>query len=184
MLGLGRDQLRAYLSDLGQAWLEDPMNEDTRFDRVKIRKARAALSEAGLTPARIAAAASHLARARESLEVMTEAVLNRATRKSQAGGILLDAAALAAAPREVGLRGLASVLMAVGGQAYRPRFESLERLFDRLTAIGHGGGATLHGCHLRPVAAVFAPFSLSVMPENPRKTGSSKPPRSGHKIRQ
>lgn len=184
MLGLGRDQLRAYLSGLGQTWLEDPMNEDTSFDRVKIRKARAALSEAGLTPARIAAAASHLARARESLEVMTEAVLNRATRKSQAGGILLDALALAAAPREVGLRGLASVLMAVGGQAYRPRFESLERLFDRLAGPGLGGGATLHGCHLRPVAAVFAPFSLAVMPENPRKTGSSKPPRSGHKIRQ
>ena len=56
------------------------MNEDTSFDRVKIRKARAALSEAGLTPARIAAAASHLARARESLEIMTEAVLQRAAR--------------------------------------------------------------------------------------------------------
>jgi tRNA(Ile)-lysidine synthase len=134
-------------------------------------------------PARIAAAAAHLARARESLEVMTEAVLKRAARKSETG-ILLDAAALAAAPREVGLRGLASVLMAVGGQAYRPRFESLERLFDRLTGPGVGGGATLHGCHLRPVPVAFAPFSLAVMPENPRKTGSSKTPRSGHKIRQ
>lgn len=183
MLSLGRDQLRAYLSGLGQAWLDDPMNEDTSFDRVKIRKVRAALSQAGLLPARIAAAAAHLARARESLEIMTEAVLQRAARKSGAG-ILLDAAALAAAPREVGLRGLASVLMAVGGQAYRPRFESLERLFDRLTGPGVGGGATLHGCHLRPVPVAFAPFSLAVMPENPRKTGSSKTPRSGHKIRQ
>ena len=107
---------------LGQAWLDDPMNEDAGFDRVKIRKARAALAEAGLQPARIAAAASHLARARESLEIMTEAVLQRAARESQAG-VLLDAAALAAAPREVGLRGLASILMAVGGQAYRPRFD-------------------------------------------------------------
>jgi len=183
MLGLSRDQLRAYLSELGKTWLDDPMNEDTGFDRVKIRKLRAALSEAGLLPARIAAAAAHLARARESLEVMTEAVLQRAARKSQAG-VLLDAAALAAAPREVGLRGLASVLMAVGGQAYRPRFESLERLFDRLTGSGLGGGATLHGCHLRPVPPAFAPFSLVVMPENPRKTGSSKTPRSGHKIQQ
>ncbi|HKQ10930.1 MAG TPA: tRNA lysidine(34) synthetase TilS [Rhizomicrobium sp.] len=181
LLGLGRDQLRAYLSALGQSWLDDPMNEDAGFDRVKIRKARAALSEAGLTPARIAAAASHLARARESLEIMTGAVLQRAAKPSGAGGILLDVAALAAAPREVGLRSLASVLMEVGEQAYRPRFESLERLFDRVTGVGLAGGATLHGCHLRLAPAAFAPFSLAVVRENPRKTGSSKPPRSGHK---
>src|SRR6185436_18044689 len=99
MLGFSRDQLRDYLSDAGQAWLDDPMNEDDSFDRVKIRKARAVLSEAGLMPARIAAAAAHLARARESLEIMTEAVLRRAVRPSEAGGVLLDAAALAAAPR-------------------------------------------------------------------------------------
>jgi tRNA(Ile)-lysidine synthase len=183
MLGFGRDQLRAYLSGLGQAWLDDPMNEDAGFDRVKIRKARAALSEAGLMPARIAAAAAHLARARESLEIMTEAVLQRAARKSQAG-VLLDAAALAAAPREVGLRGLASVLMAVGGQPYRPRFESLERLYDRITGAGLGAGATLHGCQLRPAARTFAPFSLVVIPENPRKTGSSTGPRAGKRIQQ
>jgi tRNA(Ile)-lysidine synthase len=184
MLGLGRDKLRTYLLGLGQAWLDDPMNDDAAFDRVKIRKARAALTEAGLTPARIAAAASHLARARESLEIMTEAVLQRAAKPLQAGGILLDVAALAAAPREVGLRGLASVLMAVGGQAYRPRFESLERLFDRITGAGLTAGATLHGCHLRPAGKALAPFSLAVMRENPRKTRSSKTPRSGHKIQQ
>jgi len=181
MLGLGRDPLRAYLSALGQTWLEDPMNEDAGFDRVKIRKARAALSAAGLTPARIAAAATHLARARESLEIMTEAVLQRAARPAQTGGILLDVAALAAAPREIGLRSLASVLMAVGEQAYRPRFDSLERLFDQLTGAGLAAGATLHGCHLRPAPAAFAPFTLAVVRENPRKTASSVKPRGGNK---
>jgi tRNA(Ile)-lysidine synthase len=184
LLGVGREQLRAYLSDRAQAWLDDPMNDDASFDRVKIRKAGAALAQAGLTPARIAAAASHLARARESLEIMTEAVLQGAARKTEAGGILLDAAALAAAPREVGLRGLASVLMLVGKQPYRPRFESLERLFDRITGTGLAGGATLHGCHIGPAGKAFAPFSLAVVRENPRKTGSSVMPRSGHKIRQ
>jgi len=184
LLTVGRQELREYLTALGQPWLDDPMNEDASFDRVRIRKARAALSEAGLAPARIALAASHLARARESLEIMTEAVLQRAARPLREGGILLDAAALAGAPREVGLRSLASVLMAVGEQAYRPRFESLERLFHRLTGAGLGQGATLHGCHIRPAPAVFAPFNLAVVREKPRKTGSSKLPRSGHKIRQ
>jgi tRNA(Ile)-lysidine synthase len=184
MLGFSRDQLRAYLSNLDQAWLDDPMNEDAGFDRVKIRKARAALSEAGLAPARIAAAAAHLARARESLEIMTQAVLQRAARTSPTGGILLDASTLAAAPREVGLRSLASVLMAVGKEPYRPRFESLERLFDRIVRLDLGGGATLHGCQLRPLPKSSAPFNLAIVPEKPRKTGSSKRSGAPNKIRQ
>jgi tRNA(Ile)-lysidine synthase len=176
LLGLRRDSLRAYLKRLGQAWLEDPMNQDAAFDRVKIRKAQAALAEAGLSPARIAAAAAHLARARESLEIVTEAVLLRVARTLEGKRVLLDPAALAAAPREVGLRSLASVLMAVGGRGYRPRFESLERLFDRIAGPGLGAGATLHGCHIRPLGRSekdFAPFSLVVVPESPRKTKDS-----------
>ena len=178
LLGLRREDLRAYLKAQGQAWLEDPMNQDDSFDRVKMRKAQAVLAQAGLSSPRLAAAAAHLARARESLEIVTQAVLLRAAKpwEGVAGGVLLDSAALAAAPREVGLRALASVLMAVGRQTYRPRFESLERLFDRIAQAKLSGGATLHACHIRPLGRAkkdFAPFDLAVTPESPRKTGSS-----------
>jgi tRNA(Ile)-lysidine synthase len=176
LLGISRDHLRAYLKARSQAWLDDPMNEDVSFDRVKVRKARDVLAGAGLTVPRIAAAAAHLARARESLDVMTAAVVQRAVRKRREGGILLDGAALTAAPREVGLRALAGVLMAVGDQAYRPRFESLERLFDQIAGGGLRGGATLHGCQIRPLGnkeKEFVPFALAVTREKPRKTVSS-----------
>jgi tRNA(Ile)-lysidine synthase len=168
LLGLNRKVLLEYLAYLNQDWLEDPMNQDTAFDRVKLRRARAVLEEAGLSASRIAAAAAHLARARESLEMVTEAVLARAARKTE-GGVLLDPKALAAAPRELGLRALASVLMAVSGQAYRPRFDSLERLFDALSGAKPRTSATLHGCHIGPAKADFAPFSLLVRREGPRK---------------
>ena len=168
LLGFSREELRAYLKARDQAWLDDPMNEDTAFDRVKLRKARAALEEAGLSAARIAQAAGHLARARESLETVTEAVLARAMQVGEKG-ILLDPQALAAAPRELGLRALAWVLMAVSGQTYRPRFDSLERLFDALVKAGSRTSATLHGCHIGPAPANFAPFSLLVRREGPRK---------------
>lgn len=169
LLGLSRKVLREYLASADQGWLEDPMNQDAAFDRVKLRRARAALEEAGLSAQRIAAAAAHLARARESLEMVTEAVLARAARKTE-GGVLLDPKVLAAAPRELGLRALASVLMAVSGQAYRPRFNSLERLFDALSGPKLRTSATLHGCCIGPAKADFAPFSLLVWREGPRKT--------------
>jgi tRNA(Ile)-lysidine synthase len=114
LLGFTRADLRAHLGALGQDWLDDPMNDDPAFDRVRLRKARAALEKAGLSAARIASAAAHLSRARAALEVMTGAVLERAS-YPLGRGFVLDPAALAAAPREVGLRALAALLMAAGG---------------------------------------------------------------------
>ena len=168
LLGLEREAMREHLRGQGHDWLEDPMNGENRFARIRLRKLLPQLEEAGLTRARIAAAAGHLTRAREALETVTAAVLARAARP-MADAIHLDAAALAAAPREVGLRALAQLLMSVSGQAYRPRFERLERLFDRLGAIG--GGATLHGCRLYTApsrAGAFGPGTLVVARETRR----------------
>ena len=55
----------------------------------------------------------------------------------------------------------------------------LERLFDRIVGADLRGGATLHGCHIRPAARTekdFAPFSLVLQPESPRKTRGSAAP--------
>jgi tRNA(Ile)-lysidine synthase len=173
LLDLSRAELRAFLSARKQPWLEDPMNDDTAFARVKLRQALAGLD---ILPARIAAAAAHLARARAALDIVTDAVLARAVRPAP-GGLLLDAKALTAAPRELGLRGLASLLMTVSGQGYRPRFEALERLYDGLAAGTLGGGVTLHGCRLGPAPAksrVFGPATVQIAPE-PARRGSPGP---------
>lgn len=175
LLDISRAALRDWLTAKGHAWLEDPMNDDASFDRVKMRRARAALEAAGLSTARIAAAAAHLARARAALEVMTDAVLARASRPLDTG-FAVDAVALTAAPREVGLRALAALLMAAGGQGYRPRFEALERLFDRLAAGTLGGGVTLHGCRIAPPgrgAPGLRERAVLIVPEKPRKTAKS-----------
>ena len=179
LLDITRADLRAYLTSRGLPWLDDPMNEDDAFDRVKIRRAGKMLADLGLTAQRLAAAAAHLARARAALESMTEAVLAQATAKG-AGGVLLNPAVLVAAPREVGLRALAALLMKVSGQAYRPRFDALERLFARIAAGTLGGGATLHGCHIAPPSKRGGDKALLVTREKPRKAaGSLKKATSG-----
>jgi len=164
LIGFERAALRAHLTRAKLAWLEDPMNADPRFARVRMRAAMAAL---GLSAARVADAATHLARAREALEAVTEAVLRRACTREE-GAVLADTAALAAAPREVALRALARILMGVSGQAYRPRFESLERLFDRIAQGSLGRGCTLHGCKIAPAG----PGRLRFSPELGRKAGA------------
>jgi tRNA(Ile)-lysidine synthase len=170
LLGLKRTSLRDWLSARRQEWLEDPMNQETRFARGKIRLLAAQLEAAGIPPARIAAAAGHLARAREALDLVTQAVLERAARPS-GEAVLLDPLALAAAPREVGLRALAGALMAMSGAQYRPRFDALERLYDRVCSGKLGGGATLAGCRLAPAPRrhqAFGPQTLVLARESSR----------------
>lgn len=174
LLGIGREALRAYLTARGQSWLDDPMNDDAAFDRVKIRQAQSALAALGLNPVRIAAATAHLSRARTALEHVTQALLSQAAQKREGGGIVLDPAALTAAPAEIGLRALAAVLMEVSGQGYRPRFDALERLYQRITHGLLGGGCTLHGCHIGPASRANRNFAVLVKPESPRKTGGSR----------
>jgi tRNA(Ile)-lysidine synthase len=167
LLAVERDVVRAHLLAAGHPWLEDAMNADDRFMRVRLRRAWTALEATGLTKQRIAGAAGHLARAREALDAVTEAVLRRACRR-HAQGLQVDIAALTSAPREIGLRALAQLLMIVSGHSYRPRFERLQRLFDRLASGTIGGGCTLHGCRLFLVPSkkgAFGAGTLAIVPE-------------------
>jgi tRNA(Ile)-lysidine synthase len=164
LLDFARDAVRAGVDE----WIDDPMNADPRFGRVRIREALAVL---GVPAARIAGAAAHLGRARDALDEVTEAVLRRACRVRE-GTVLVDAGALAAAPREVGLRALAHLLTRISAQAYRPRFERLERLFDLLAAERLGGGCTLHGCKIAPAPArdaCFGAATIKISPETGRR---------------
>jgi tRNA(Ile)-lysidine synthase len=172
LLTMPRKPLRDFLGHHKQDWLEDPMNDQTRFARNRIRALLPSLEAAGLTTERIADAALHLARAREALDMVTAAVLARVCRR-QDQMFLLDPEALTAAPREIGLRALAGLLRTVSGTAYRPRFDGLERLFDRLAASALGGGVTLHGCQIAPAPRRLQPFgpkTLVIARESTRRS--------------
>ena len=126
------------------------MNDDPGFARVKIRRACAALESRACPPPHRRAAA-HLARAREALEVVTEAVLARASRPHR-WRLCVDPAALTAAPREVGLRALAALLMAVAGRPIAPDSRRWSGCSIGMAAGTLGGGVTLHGCRIAPAA--------------------------------
>ena len=169
LLDVGRGELRTYLATRGVAWLEDPMNEDPRFARVRIRQAMPALEAAGLSASRIVQASRHLARAREALDASTELFFARHVRFSP-DGALFDGSALRAESREIGLRALSAILMRVSGRAYRPRFERLETLYDALS--GRRVAQTLCGCQIGTAprqSQAFGLATLEVRPEKPRK---------------
>jgi tRNA(Ile)-lysidine synthase len=171
LLDVTRSELRDFLQSRKVGWVEDPMNADPKFSRSRIRAAWPQLAELGLSSPRIADAARHLSRARAVLDGLTGGFLQRGVRFAEAGA-WLDTLRLKMLPREVGLRALAAVLSRVSGEEYRPRFESLERLFDSIVGGTLGGGATLHGCLVAPAAPkdqVFGSATITLSREPERR---------------
>jgi len=176
LLSVSRVRLRRFLEARGETWTEDVMNADPRFARTRLRTVWPVLEGVGLSAARIAAAAGHLARAREVLDQTTQVLLANICRVKD-GRMFIDGGQLAGVPEEIGLRALSQLLMDVSGNTYRPRFERLVRLFGEIR--GPGGlrhGRTLHGCRVAPAPkrdAVFGASTLAIARE-PRRAPSAR----------
>lgn len=151
VLDLPRARLRATLRAVGQAFVEDPSNEEDAFKRVRIRRLAPTLAAEGLTPDRLAVTASRLARARDALDSATAAVLAASVRLYPEGYGELDAGPLRDAPPEIALRCLSRLLTCIGGGPYPPRMEPLLRLHDALMSSTEPfPGRTLAGCRIMP----------------------------------
>jgi tRNA(Ile)-lysidine synthase len=146
LLGLGRADLRDWLSGQGMTWSDDPSNVDTRFDRVRVRNAAPVLAELGLDPARLAGTAASMARARAALLARAHDCALRLARVEH-GLVQFDLPGLGEIEAETRLRLLAHGLTWTATQTYRPRLASLEACWAQILA---GQTATLHGCLLIP----------------------------------
>lgn len=145
LLDVARGELRTYLREVGGAWVEDPSNDNLRFDRVKVRKALAVLGPLGVTPQRLAEVAGHLAQARGALEVVTDQLAEQAL-ADVAGAVRIDRAVLASAAPEVRRRLLLRVIDGIASDFYAPRGAAVQALLGRVLG---GQGGTLAGCRFQ-----------------------------------
>lgn len=90
LLDIDRASLRAMLRAEGISWAEDSSNADLRFDRIRMRTALPGLTGLGLGPARLAATAAAMGRARAALEAATAELAARAARPQPFGDVTLD----------------------------------------------------------------------------------------------
>lgn len=150
LLTVPKARLRANLGRRGQAWIEDPSNQDPAFARVRLRALMPAFAEVGMDAQRLAQTANAMGRARRALEEAAVTLLAGAAEIYPAGYCLLRPDSLRAAPDEVALRALARILTCVGGAVYPPRFDRLERLHRALAEGRLTSARTLGGCRIGP----------------------------------
>jgi tRNA(Ile)-lysidine synthase len=123
LLSIPRARLTATLEARAVAWIEDPSNVDSRFERARLRKAGAATAPASAGHARSRAAGDRrlAAAAVDLLEF------------DLAGAVAIDRAGFARLGRGLGCRLLSRVIQAVGSRDHPPRRERLERAAARLS---------------------------------------------------
>lgn len=163
-LDVPKARLVATLEALGIEWLEDPGNQDTRFERVRVRQAMERLEALGIGARALARTAKRLRRARTALDQLTSGFLRDSSRLDGAGFCQIDAAALREAPGEIALRAMGRVISAVGGGKVTLRLSKLEGLLEALHARTDTP-LTLGGCRVVP-----GPDEILVLRE-PGRTG-------------
>ena len=160
LLGMRRAELREWLIERDVAWLEDPTNDDPRFDRVRARRMLEMLADLGLTVERLDATAQHMRLAREVLDAAAADLAERAV-TTQAGDVLIRLGAFRRAAAETRTRLLAAVLQWVSGAPYRPRYTAIERLSAEASGVLHGCLVTDEGGALRVTRELAAVRDLS-----------------------
>jgi tRNA(Ile)-lysidine synthase len=152
LLDIPKSRLVRTLEVRGVAWLEDPSNEQVAFERVRLRRARGARAALGLEDGALALTARRAARAREALEVATDALLADVVRDPRltSAGVFAWQWSPGSLPDELAIRVLMRVLAVVGGSDAPPRLARVERLLAEMGAEGFGG-ATLARCVIAPV---------------------------------
>ncbi len=144
LLDARRGELRDYLSRRGVEWIDDPSNQDMRFDRIKARHAMVALSELGIDTQSLCQVADNMRAAREALQVQTR-MAAESIAELDAGDVLFDRTALLAQPSEIVRRLLVHALNWVSSAEYGPRRAPVQELID---AVREGRDFTLHGCQI------------------------------------
>lgn len=148
LLGVKRADLKVYLKGLGQAWIDDPSNDNQVFERVRLRAGAPVLADLGLRAEALAASAAKLTAQKRHLDIETVAALARHAVIDSLGFAWVERALLGESV-EIRHRCLARLLACLNGETYLPAMDQVERLGVAMLADAWRGG-TLAGCRLLP----------------------------------
>ncbi|MDP0929796.1 tRNA lysidine(34) synthetase TilS [Paracoccus onubensis] len=165
MLQTTREELRRWLTDHGLDWIDDPSNENTDYDRVRIRHAMTALA---LDPQAIALSATNLGKARAALNHYTARLAEQAIIGH--GSLHLPHAPLQDAPPEIFRRLLIAGCRWITGANYPPRRQTV---LNALESIAAHNRVTLDGVLIEPMKDMLR---LIREPAAAKKAGESHGP--------
>ncbi len=124
-------------------WMEDPMNQDDIFERVRWRKQLNTLWQTGLTKSGVLLSAKRLQRAKDALNFYTDSFFKEHVHIDERGFAKISKTAFCDSPMEIRLRVLAQTLDIIGQSETPLSMEAIEKALDNFKVR-----FTLAHCHI------------------------------------
>ena len=141
LLNMPKENILQSLKKQHLKWVEDPMNQDTNYERVRWRQAQKKLDDFGLNPGFITKSTTRLQRAKEALDFYANEFIKKNLQKTSFGFVVMEENAFKLLPTEIRIRVLNHVLNLFKRKSKILSLDSIEKL--ALTLPKH---ATLAGC--------------------------------------
>lgn len=176
LLAFHRDALRAELGSRGETWVEDPSNDATQFERVRMRRLLARMSPSARTKA--LNVMDGLMRLRASVASEALALFGRLQASGPSGDMGIPLYMRAEAGAEAWTRFVEALVMAAGGGERAPRRDALNRLLGRIAASDAqlARGVTLAGARIGLRNNAFLCFGLAPPRRDTRVANGGKAP--------
>ncbi len=152
------DEMKKFLLNQGIKWVEDPMNGDEDFLRVKMRKFLPELAKIGIDEKRLAQTAATLLKTREFIQKEVDSFVKSCVRNWDNVAVSLSWHKLKSLDLEISRRVLSDLICRIGNEDYAPKAEELERV---LTEDDDFKGCTLGKCEL-----LWAAKRLWIIPQD------------------
>jgi tRNA(Ile)-lysidine synthase len=144
LLAERRDDLRDLLRRENQDWIDDPSNDDRRFERVRLRQFMPELVDVGIGQERLAGLAARCAAVSTELDRRAALWISDQV-EGHPGFVLFDPATFNGLPEELRLRILSRLVRTYGG-GRRVERQELRRLMTNMIRVGPArtlGGAVI-----------------------------------------
>lgn len=145
LLNIQKKQLHQYLVSREIKWLDDSSNQDEKFKRNKIRNLIEQLENKELIKKRIYQTSKHLSRAKSYLNIQTEATYEELVNFNNSKAEI-NLNAFKKLHEEIAFRLMIKLFNKIGDKAYKPRFEKLEILYEKIINDQINKSSTFANC--------------------------------------
>jgi tRNA(Ile)-lysidine synthase len=149
LLNFSRSNIEKYANFHQLKWVEDKSNKDLKYRRTLHRNLLKASDNQEILTERICLTALHMQRATKALMHYTRLAFNECAYVHELGFIEIKLSRFHQLPEEIALRLLLYSVMAIGNKHYKPRYNSLITIFNKILQKDCNIDHTLSECKIK-----------------------------------
>ncbi|QKX01270.1 tRNA lysidine(34) synthetase TilS [Wolbachia endosymbiont of Dipetalonema caudispina] len=149
LLNLSRNEIEKYANFHQLKWIEDKSNQNLKYRRTLHRNLLKASDDHKLLTERICLTAFHIKRAVKALMHYTRLAFNDCVNFNNLGYIEIILSKFYKLPEEIALRLLLYSIMVISSKHYKPRYNSLIAIFNKILQKDTNVQCTLFECKIK-----------------------------------